>query len=265
MPLPERGVRSERWVSHDFLRRHPVLDLRLRPGVSDPDVDQSVEVVLNGTLVERLALNSEAMERLLLPPPTRRAAPNVIELRYGYRRPGFAPDNRYQIGTTGVLSPGDLRVSSAGRPYGNASSILFNGTELSRDRRGYNVVALDPGGKVIEMAAFDTFETTAASRELETWVRQLPMRTIVAGAVSDEASVYLTRGAVAALRMLGVVGDLRGRYRESHAFVGVKGAEPGMALEAFGPHRIDLSVGRPRLDLGYVLTDFALTSPAGTR
>jgi hypothetical protein len=38
-----------------------------------------------------------------------------------------------------------------------------------------------------------------------------------------------------------------------------------MALEAFGPRRIDLSVGRPRLDLGYVLTDFALTSPAGTR
>jgi Interleukin-like EMT inducer len=265
VPLPERGVRSERWVSRDFLRRHPVLALRLRPGVLDPDVDQSVEVVLNGTLVERLALNAEATERLLLPPPTRRAAPNVIELRYGYRRPGFAPDDRYQIGTTGLLSPGDLRVSSAGKPYGNASSILFNGTELSRNGRGYNVAALDPGGRVIEMASFDTFETTAASRKLETWVRQLPMGTIVAGAISDEASVYLTRGAVAALRMLGVVGNLRGRYRESHAFVGVKGADPGMALEAFGPHRIDLSVGRPRLDLGYELTDFVLTSPAGTR
>ncbi|HEX2500815.1 MAG TPA: interleukin-like EMT inducer domain-containing protein, partial [Methylomirabilota bacterium] len=265
LPLPERGVRSERWVSHDFLRRHPVLHLRLRPDVSDPDVNQSVEVVLNGTLVERLPLNSEATERLLLPPPTRRAAPNVIELRYGYRRPGFAPDERYQIGTTGVLSPGDLRVSSAGRPYGNASSILFNGTELSRNRRGYNVVALDPGGRVIEMASFDTFEANAASRKLETWVRQLPMGTIVVGAVSDEASVYLTRAAVAALRMLGVVGDLRGRYRESHAFVGVKGAEPGMALEAFGPRQIDLCVGRPRLDLGYELTDFALTSSVGTR
>jgi Interleukin-like EMT inducer len=202
---------------------------------------------------------------LLLPPPTRRAAPNVIELRYGYRRPGFAPDDRYLIGTTGLVSPGDLQVSSAGQPYGNASSILFHGTELSRNRRGYTLIALDPGGRVIEMASFDTFETTAGSRELEAWVRRLPTGTIVAGAVSDEGSVYLTRGAVAALGLLGVVGDLRAHYRESHAFVGVKGAEPGMALEAFGPRRIDLSVGRPRLNLGYVLTDFVLSAPVGPR
>jgi hypothetical protein len=265
VPLPERGVRSERWVSHDFLRRHPVLHLRLRPLVSDSDLDQSVEVRLNGGPIERLALNGEATARVALPPPRLRVAPNVIELRYGYGRPAAAPDDGYRIGTTGVLSPGDLRVSSAGRPYGNVSSILFNGTELSRNRRGYNVVALDPGGRVITMAGFDTFETTAESERLAAWVGELRMGTIVLGAVSDEGSAHLTRGAVAALRMLGVVGDLRGRYRESHAFVGVKDARPGTGLEAFGPHRIDLSVGRPRLDLGYELTDFALNSPAEAR
>jgi Interleukin-like EMT inducer len=264
VPLPERGVRSERWVSREFLRRQPVLHMRLRPLVSDPDLDQSVEVLLNGEPVERLALNSEVTKRVALPPPLLRVVPNVVELRYGYLRPASSPDDRSQIGTTGVLSPGDLRVSSAGRPYGNVSSIRFNGSELSRNRRGYNVVALDPGGRVLTMAGFDTFEATAESDRFEAWVRELPMGTIIAGAVSDEGSAHLTRGAVSALWTLGVVGDLRGRYRESHAFVGVKGARPGTALEAFGPHRIDLSVGRPRLDLGYELADFALSSPAGT-
>jgi Interleukin-like EMT inducer len=264
VPLPERGVRSERWVSREFLRRRPVLHMRLRPLVSDPDLDQSVEVLLNGGPVERLALNSEVTKRVALPPPLLRVVPNVVELRYGYLRPASSPDDRSQIGTTGVLSPGDLRVSSAGRPYGNVSSIRFNGSELSRNRRGYNVVALDPGGRVLTMAGFDTFEATAESDRFEAWVRELPMGTIIAGAVSDEGSAHLTWGAVSALWTLGVVGDLRGRYRESHAFVGVKGARPGTALEAFGPHRIDLSVGRPRLDLGYELADFALSSPAGT-
>ena len=47
--------------------------------------------------------------------------------------------------------------------------------------------------------------------------------------------------------------------------VGVKGAARGAALEALGPRPVDLSVRRPRLDLSYVLTDFVLTSPAGTR
>jgi hypothetical protein len=81
-------------------------------------------------------------------------------------------------------------------------------------------------------ASFDTFETKAGSRELEAWVRRLPTGTIVAGAVSDEGSVYLTRGAVAALGLLGVVGDLRGRYRESHAFVGAESAAPRRSARA---------------------------------
>jgi hypothetical protein len=262
VPLPERSNHSERWVSHDFLRQHRVLDLELRPLVSDASVDQWVEVSLNGDPIDRLPLNAEATRDIALPWPSLRVAPNVIELVHRYRRPASARDERYKIGMTGVLSPGDLRVSSAGQPYGSMSSILFNGAELSRSLRGYNVVALDPAGHVIGVARFDTFATGVDSDRLEAWLSALSPGTIVAGAVHDEASVHLTRGAVAALATLGVVGDLRGRYRESHAFVGVRGARPGTALEAIGPARVRLDVGDTRSDLGYELTAFTLNRAA---
>ena len=51
--------------------------------------------------------------------------------------------------------------------------------------------------------------------------------TLVAGAVSDEASLQLDERAVAALRRAGVGTDLRGQLRWSHAFVGAVGAAPG--------------------------------------
>jgi hypothetical protein len=61
------------------------------------------------------------------------------------------------------------------------------------------------------------------------------------------------------------VGDLRGRYREAHAFVGVKGARPGSALERVGGATVSLAVGRPPEGLGMELTDFALRRPSDPR
>jgi hypothetical protein len=133
-------------------------------------------------------------------------------------------------------------------------------------RRGYNLVALDADGRVVGLAGFDTFFRPEAAGELAAWVAALPRGTIVAGAARDEASGLLTAEAVSALRQLGAAGDLRGRFRESHAFVGVKGAAPGSAVEELGPRRVEVQVGRVELvagdegsRLGFDLTDFALT------
>jgi hypothetical protein len=87
----------------------------------------------------------------------------------------------------------------------------------------------------------------------------------VAGAVRDEASHRLTEDAVAALRSLGVAGDLRGHFRESHAFVGMKGAPAGTALEALGPRELALTVGQPPPTLGFELQTFALERAASGR
>ena len=54
----------------------------------------------------------------------------------------------------------------------------------------------------------------------------------VNGDVADEASMHLNQAAVDALRSVGVAGDLRGRFRWSHAFIGAAGASAGSALEA---------------------------------
>lgn len=78
------------------------------------------------------------------------------------------------------------------------------------------------------------------------------------GAVSDEVSARLGADGVAALRTLGVETDMRGRFRESHAFVGVKGAAPGAALEGAGPRVVELRVGSPDFPPGFALTEFAL-------
>jgi hypothetical protein len=79
----------------------------------------------------------------------------------------------------------------------------------------------------------------------------------VAGAVRDEASRLLDADAVAALRSLGVAGDLRGRFRAAHAFVGVKGAAVGAAAEALGAEQAEVRVGDPPR-AGFTLRRFAL-------
>jgi hypothetical protein len=169
-------------------------------------------------------------------------------------------DARYHIGRTGKGSPRDLAVRSGGQPYGDVASIRLDGVEMARDRRGYNLLALDPEGKVLATTFFDTFLRPEAAHELAAWIGALPPGTIVAGAVKDEASGRLTAEAVAALRDLGVGGDLRGRFHESHAFVGVKGAPPGTAREALGPGPATAAVGQPERWHGIVLTGFRLGS-----
>src|SRR5262249_57754528 len=115
-----------------------------------------------------------------LPPPWHRSAPNRIALTYRYRRPAAALDERYRIGLTGARSAGDLRVVSAGQPQGSLSAIQLNGVELSPDQRGYNLVALEPSGRVVATAAFDTAASAEAAAGLAPRVSALPPATTVA-------------------------------------------------------------------------------------
>jgi hypothetical protein len=107
---------------------------------------------------------------------------------------------------------------------------------------------------------FDTFGAPDAAARLAAWVAGLPRGTIVAGAARDDASGRLTGEAVGALATLGVAGDLRGRFRQSHAFIGVKGASPGTAVEALGARAVSIAVGLPEPRDGFELTAFALSS-----
>lgn len=105
--------------------------------------------------------------------------------------------------------------------------IWVNGQDVAVGQRGYNLVALDKDGTVLDSVVFDTHASPASSAALAAWVAQWPVGTLIAGAVMDEASYALQAEAVAALASAGVAGDLRGKFRWSHAFIGAVGAPMG--------------------------------------
>ena len=116
------------------------------------------------------------------------------------------------IGQTGVESPVNLVVQSAGQEVGDFGYIYVDGENVSPNQRGYNVAVLDPqSGAVEQVAAFDTHLDEGASRALAGFLSSVPSGHIVAVAAADEASRLLGEDAIAALQGIGAAGDLRGK------------------------------------------------------
>jgi hypothetical protein len=153
----------------------------------------------------------------------------------------------WPVGQTSASSPISLLVRSAGEETGDFAHIYANGVDLAPDHRGYNLVGLSQyDGRVLGVASFDTHADATAGARLASWVAGLPMGAIVAGAVRDEASMNLNEEAIQALRSVGIAFDLRGHFRWGHAFIGVVGAAPGTAAEAWGGiEPAQVSVGLP--------------------
>jgi len=150
----------------------------------------------------------------------------------------FAPPSAdgWPVGATGVNLDADVSLvaRSAGEEVGDFARIFVNGVDVAHNERGYNLVALTPAGELLDSVTFDTLVGVDESAAMATWLEQWQSPTIIAGAVADEASLNLTEEAVNALARIGVVGDLRNKFRWSHAFVTVAGAnvETGSAIEA---------------------------------
>lgn len=265
VPVPEGGNAVERVVSYDLLRSRPLLRATVRPVRVQAGVEQWVNLTLNDTTVARVPLDVPTTVAMPLTAPLRRAEPNVIAFELEYRRHGPALGAAHRLGASGPSVPVDAVVQSAGQPYGDRASIRVGLGERAPNRRGYNLVAISPSGVVEEPVFFDTFAKPEASADMAAWVTDLPPGTIVLGAVKDEASLRLGADAVDALATLGVRGDLRGGYRQSHAFIGVKGAPPGSAREAFGPRAVEVRVGEPDARFGLELEAFELVPGPGAR
>ncbi|MCB0112927.1 MAG: hypothetical protein KDD84_02500, partial [Caldilineaceae bacterium] len=141
----------------------------------------------------------------------------------------------WAIGATGVHLPADrpVYVRSAGKDAGDFSYIYVAGRQVAQNQLGYNLVALDADGDVLDSVAFNTLISPDESARMAAWIASWPAGTVLAGAVRDEASYNLGQDAVDALRGVGVITDLRGAFRGSHAFIGVVGAAAGSAAESF--------------------------------
>jgi hypothetical protein len=252
-----RGVYLEKFFSWDYARDKRTVDFEVH-AVGPGAEARWIDVALNGRRVGQPHLGSDWMHVTLpLGRSRNRSAPNAITVDFHYR--GSDPPGARQIGKTGVTSPVDLRVISAGMETGNEASICVNRREWAVNLRGYNVVAIDPiSGDVLWSDLFDTLVASSESGRLAAAINQLPTGTIVAVAVKDEASHSLTGEAVAALQSLGGREDIRGRYRISHILVGVKGAAPGTAIERSGYARLTVVLGFEPGQLAIEMRDFAL-------
>jgi hypothetical protein len=224
-------------------RRNPVLLVDLPATCAQIHLDwagpaHTMGVRVNG---QPLVLQSVAPDHLAAPLPVGVADQPVdrIELRFeGDSLPGggvmTAPDGRgWSVGATGLTLPGAswLVVRSAGEEVGDFARIMVDGRDVARNERGYNLVALNSQGGVLDSVAFDTSGDSNASDALAAWIDRWPPGTVIAGAVNDEASLQLSQVAVDALHSLGVAANLRDHFRWSHAFIGATGARPGEAIE----------------------------------
>jgi hypothetical protein len=122
------------------------------------------------------------------------------------------------------------------------------------------VVVLDPAtGAVQARELFDTFIARTESARLAAFIEQVPAGAIVVAAIKEDGVGQLGDDGVRALRSVGGRIDPReGGLFVSHLVIGVKGASPGTAVEAFGPGRLARSVGRDRGDRLLVIDGFRL-------
>src|SRR5262249_35755370 len=142
---PETGVELRRYFSSGFARRHPEAQYDLALAGDDPEVTREVEIALNGRLLRRADVPGSGA--VALGPSLKAANRNELRFHHLYHvRPEVVRTDAYRIGRTGVHAPVDLLVVSGGKFGGNTVSIRVNGDEaVTLPRRGYHVVAIDPG------------------------------------------------------------------------------------------------------------------------
>ena len=141
------------------------------------------------------------------------------------------------IGATKFTSPVDLDLLSRSVEYSRQEFLRVSGSNVSKHGRGYNLAVIDPQiGTVTAVGSFDTWLEIGQNRKLSEFIRKVPSGHIVAGTINDEGSASLRAEGRDALREVGVErfpGDWW-----AHAFVGIKGAPEGSALEEIGERTI---------------------------
>jgi hypothetical protein len=215
-------------------RSQPLLLLNLLPGGSRVLLtwaapQNALGATVNGTAVATTLLAADGTRWALDVPAGLADRPAVAPGAAGVP-PG--PEG-WPVGKTGAYLPpnSSLLVRSAGQETGDFAHIWLDGVDVARGERGYNLAAIDAGGRLLGQATFDTLAAPEASAAMAAWLQSWPQGTVIAGAVADEASLQLGENAVDALATLGVATDLRGKFRWSHAFVGAAGAPAGTAVE----------------------------------
>lgn len=199
-----------------------------------PNKTQKIAVRLNGQLVQELNVtgvwNDYAIQ---IPASSTQDGLNEIVFSTDSSLLATAHQGNFMIGETGAVSPVDISATGAGFDAGRFGEVFVAGRSVIQSQRGYQLVAINSKtGGVDRFDRFDTFADSSESRRLAQFIAELPQGEIVAGVAVDEVSRELQQNAIDALKEIGVESDLRFQFRAGHAFIGVKGAQPGQALES---------------------------------
>lgn len=199
-----------------------------------PNKTQKISVRVNGQLIKEL-IAGDGWNNYTMIIPAIIAKDGLNELIFSTDLTPLGANRQaaFQIGETSVVSPVDISATGAGFDAGRFGEIYVGGRNVIQSQRGYHLVAISPkNGGVDRLDRFDTFADPNESRRLAHFVAELPNGEIVAGIAIDEVSRELQPVAIDALKELGVESDLRFQFRAGHAFVGVKGARAGQAVES---------------------------------
>lgn len=216
------ATRSTATLLFNLPEQGSTLELELFPPAT------AVEFRLNGYLLTTTSLapaNDGQWVTLTIPSGLADALADRLELRFS------GPTTSVTALLPAAERP-NLVVQSAGKDVGDFARIWLNGEDVAVGSIGYNLVALQADGQLLDSVAFNTHGDPNASAALAAWIAPWPPGTIIAGAVMDEASYNLQEVAVTALNQIGVTSDLSNKFRWSQAFITTVGAEAGAVQEA---------------------------------
>jgi len=203
------------------------------------DTDARLDVFLNRSKIAEIPYPNEwKLRTIVVPQNLVRRGTNTLQLTYNRKRT--------MRSGAGQGIPFSIGLVSAGWDHNNQGSSQINiaHTDYSFHRRGFNVAYIDPDkGKVIRAKVYDTCEFEAESNRLASDIEKIAPGTIVAAVVHDDASNKYNHRLEAALQSLGTELSLRRKFRYAYAFIGVKGWQPGQALEKMDENFVFLTNG----------------------
>jgi hypothetical protein len=159
-----------------------------------------------------------------------------------------------RIGKTGVVSPVDLLVQSAGGEESKQTTHFFvAGQGFANNRRGLCAIFVDAkSGQLIGSGVFDIWASEDEAGRMVQALAKAPQGCIGVFAVHDEASENMTDALEKALGGFGlapraIVGRRPMLYGTRYAFaaIGVKGSAPGAAMQTWMPEHVDVHRGHP--------------------
>jgi hypothetical protein len=235
---PSRGAPVRRSYRPWMLGPRHMIAVGAELDAAPPGTDAFVELWGNGTLLASVPADSALRPGIVAAYPADLANGLDVEVLGNYRL--TAPGGR--LGKTGVATPADIAADAALL----SSTLQVNG-HIWSGHKGYTLAVIAPDGRVTDVRGFNTSWSEAASHGMAAAIRAVPQGWTVVAVTDYDASRALTADAVEALHSLGMTVDLRGRFQDAHAAIGVKGAAPGTALEQTGRFHAACAAGAPAL------------------